>query len=136
MKKTALFALLALMPLLAACGGDTESRPGIVLEIRDARTGAPAWYDAVIITSDGAYADTVRAPLLGFPPSARDSVVRLWTARDRPGTYDVRITHPGYQPWRREGIRVRRGDGTNPFNGSDVPETVFVVADLQPLGQD
>lgn len=101
----------------------------------DARTGAPAWYDAVIITSDGAYADTVRGPL-GFPPSARDSVVRLWAARDRPGTYDVRIAQPGYQPWRREGIRVRRDDGANPFNGSDVPETVFVVAELQPLGQD
>jgi hypothetical protein len=136
MRKTSGFALLMLLAFIAACGGDAESRPGIVVEIRDAQTGAPAWYDAVVITTDGAYADTVQASLLGFPPSARDSVVGLWTARDRPGTYDVRITHPGYEPWEREGIRVRRAGGRNPFDGSDVPETVFVVAELQPLGPD
>lgn len=132
MKKTAAFALLALMPLLAACGGDTSGTFGILVQIRDARTGAQAWYDATLVTSDGAYADTIRGSL-GFPPLYRDSVTWLGAARDRPGTYTVTITHPAYQTWRREGIRVRRGAGKNPFDGSDVPETVTFVAELEPL---
>lgn len=135
MKKTAVSALLALMPLLAACGGDTSSTFGIMVKIRDARTGTPAWYDATMVTSDGSYADTIRGPL-GTPPSHRDSVMWFGAARDRPGTYTVTITHPEYQTWRREGVRVRRGDGSNPFNGNDVPETVILMADLQPLRQD
>lgn len=135
MKKTAAFALLALMPLLAACGRDTSGTFGILVQIRDARTGAQAWYDAVVIASDGTYADTIVGSL-GFPPSEKDNLSWLGMARDRPGTYTVTITHPAYQTWRREGIRVRRGDGENPFNGNDVPETVTLIADLQPLAQD
>jgi hypothetical protein len=134
MKKTAVSALLAMMPLLAACGGDTESTFGIMVQIRDAQTGAQAWYDATLVTSDGAYADTIRGSL-GFPPSYKDSVTWLGAARDRPGTYTVTITHPAYQPWRREGVRVRRGGGANPFDGSDVPETVTLIAELQPFPQ-
>jgi hypothetical protein len=119
---------------MGACGGETSAKFGIMVQIRDAQTGAQAWYDAVMITSDGTYADTIRGPL-GAPPSEQANVMWLGTAENRPGTYTVTITHPAYQTWRREGVRVGKGDGTSPFDGSDVPETVTLVAELQPFPQ-
>lgn len=30
--------------------------------------------------------------------------------QERPGTYDVEVSHPDYDQWRREGVRVREGE--------------------------
>lgn len=124
--------LTVLVSLLAGCGEDGFARPGIVIEVRDARTGMPAWYDATVIARDGAYADTIAGPL-GHPPEYKDRVVLLWAAENRTGTYEVTITHPQYQTWYREGIRVRNSGESSPFDNSPLPETVHIVAELQPL---
>jgi hypothetical protein len=57
-------------------------------------------------------------------------------AFNRPGTYDVTITHPEYQTWRREGVRVRNSGESSPFHPGQRPETVRILAQLQPLAPD
>lgn len=135
MGKKYLFALAAaLLPLLAGCAEDSVAVPAIWLEIRDARTGAPAAYDATVIVQDGNWADTVRVAER-YPPQERGRVVTVLAADNRIGTYDVTITHPEYQTWRREGIRVvKSGDG-NPFDGTPLPKQVHIVAELQALSR-
>ncbi len=134
MNKKHLSALLAmLLPLLAGCAGGTYDLPALDIEIRDARTSAPAWYDAtVIFVRDGVDADTVRGSR-GFPPEARNRWGLLSSPANRPGVYDVTILHPESQTWHRAGIRVEKG-GNNPFDaGSSLPKTVHLLAELQPL---
>lgn len=122
----------ALLPLLAGCGEDLVGVPALRLEIRDARTGAPAAYDATVVARDGSYADTVRVWEL-FPPEERSRVVGVLAADNRTGTYEVTVTHPEYRTWRREGIRVGRSRDSNPFDPSPLPRQVYVLVELQPL---
>lgn len=131
-KKHLATLLVILLPLLAACGGDQLARPGLEVEIRDARTGAPAAYGATMIVRDGSYAETVRGQEF-ISAEHKDRMEFLWAAENRPGTYDVTITHPEYQTWHREGIRVEESGDNNPFDSSPLPETVNLVAELQPL---
>lgn len=132
MNTARLFVLLiVLLPLLGGCGMDTLATPALSLEIRDARTGAPAAYGATVIARDGAYADTVQ-PSKYWSPETGHLAVLIGVAENRPGTYDVTITHPEYQTWSREGIRVPRSRDRSPFDGSPLPKQVYILVELQP----
>ena len=101
----------ALVPCLAAvtAGCEAISSPppvyctsiavqGIVVEIRDARTGAPLAADAHGVVRDGAYTDSLAV----FSPSARTA------ALERAGTYAVEVRHDGYLTWTADGVHVDR----------------------------
>lgn len=133
MKKHWLALLAILLPLVAGCAEDTLAVPALDVEIRDVRTGAPAWYNATMITvRDGIHTDTMRGRS-GLPPEYKNQMVPLSSRADRPGTYDVTITHPEYHTWHRKGIRVEKSGKLNPFDASPLPKTVHVLAELQPL---
>jgi esterase/lipase superfamily enzyme len=124
--------LTILLPLLAGCAGGNLDMPALVVEIRDARTGAPAAYDATVITvRDGISADTVRVWMIA-PPEFRTQAVLAGSRDNRPGMYDVTITHPEYQTWHRTGIRVEKKEN-NPFGAGVIPRQVHILAELQPL---
>lgn len=135
MKRLGLIGVSAmLLPLGSGCGGDDALvTPGISAEIRDASTGTPAWYEATLTVRDGDYVETVEGSRKGSE-DFRDSggVVLLWAAEMRPGTYDVTVTHPGYQTWHQEGVRVTT-EGSNPFDNSPMTKTVHLVVELEPI---
>lgn len=124
--------LMILLPLLAGCAEDSLAVPGLVIEIRDASTGAPAAYDATVVVRDGSYADTIRGSD-HIIPEHRTQVASVWAAENRIGTYDVTILHPEYQTWHQEGIRVAKSGSNSPFDNSPLPKQVHVSAELQPL---
>lgn len=119
--------LLALLPLLAGCGEDNMATPALRIEIRDARTGTPV-YDVRVAVRDGAYVDTKLVTNVGG--NAVRSIALM--AENRPGTYDVTITHPAYQTWQRANIRVTTSGFPNPASGSPVPDQVHILAELEP----
>lgn len=90
---------------LTGCLGPNDCTQGIqyglVVTVRDSATGIAAGNGATVVAQDGTYIDT-----LIFIPT--DSLV-FQGARERPGTYSIRITKNGYAPWTREGIVVRAG---------------------------
>ena len=102
---TASLAFLA--ALAAACGDEPdelvvctrEARPGIVVEVRDSLTGAPRVSGTVGIAREASYVDTLHGS---------DSL--LSGVHERPGTYTVELTNPGYMNWRRESVRVEAGE--------------------------
>jgi hypothetical protein len=108
----------------AACrlGGeacDTSVPPAIEVVILDAETKAPRADDAVGIVQAGSFVDTLR-------PNRSDGtqVISRATTQTGPGTYDVFITHAGYEPWSLTDVRV----GT----GRCGMETHALTAELQP----
>lgn len=119
-----------LLALLAGCGMSSETSfvPAIVVEIYDARTGEPAAYGATVIARDGSYADTVKGSDFAHPGGQ----ISVFVADDRPGTYDVTVTKPGYEIWRRENIRVREVEGDG-FFAPTRPDQVQLAARLEPL---
>jgi hypothetical protein len=83
--------------------------PAIVVEIRDARTGAPLANDAKGAVHDGAYVDSL-APYEGTGSGAGPLVLFSRRAADeRPGNYSVEVNHAGYRAWTRTGVRVVSG---------------------------
>lgn len=130
MRKQWQIAALSLSVLLGGCAEDMVARPGLEIEIRDARTGQPVAYDATVIVADGSYADTIRVREMYSAVTVEDGIV--WAADNRPGTYDVTIVHPQYQTWTRTGIRVRSSGESSAFDSSPLPETVHVAASLEP----
>jgi hypothetical protein len=130
------FSLVALLlPLLVGCGEGRVGKAGIILEIRDSVTSAPAAYDATVVARDGSYADTVIGRDIIYS-GFKDEDATLWVADNRTGTYVVTITHPLYQTWRREGVRVRSSGANIPFLPKPLPETLYLLAQLQPLAPD
>jgi hypothetical protein len=96
-----------------------DSRPGIVVEVRDAVTAAAIADGARLIVRDGDYVETVEGPpIAGLP--------YLEAARERPGMYDVTVQKAGYEEWTRSRIWARDG-------GCHV-STVRLQATLQPTG--
>jgi hypothetical protein len=138
MKKAKQLVVLlgVVVPLLYGCGSEQlQAKPALIIEIRDARTGAPAVFDAIVTVRDGAFVE-VRHGIAGAPPEMRDKAVgspEVWAAYNRAGAYDVTITHPNYQTWHRAGIHVGWSKERNPFNNAPVPDQVRVHAQLQPL---
>lgn len=75
---------------------------GLVVSVQDSLTGAPAASGAQLIAQEGAYADTA-----SYPPNRPDLDARpLVSAGERPGTYTVRVSKPGFLDWVRGGIIV------------------------------
>lgn len=130
--KTKLLLPVLLVSLLVGCGEETMAVPALVVEVRDAATGAPAWYEATVVARDGMYADTIGGPL-GIPPEEAARAMVLGLAENRPGTYELTVTHPRYETWRRTGIRVGTRGTPNPFDGSPMPNQVHLVVELEPL---
>lgn len=133
MTSTRVFAAMMLfLPLLGSCGENMSGVSALRLEIRDGTTSQPAASQATVIVRDGSYADTVRGAAIwaGAPDS---EALFLSAADDRPGTYEVTVTHPRFQVWRQENVRARPSGGISPFDGSPEPEQIHLVVLLQPL---
>jgi len=69
-------------------------------------TGASAATGARVVVRDGAFADSSTSPA---PPSGID-VDALGAALERPGSYEVTVSKPGYRDWVRSGVRVTKGE--------------------------
>ena len=108
---------LAPLALLGACGTvlpevlscpDVNS-PAVEVQVRDARTGAPAAHSVLATAQDGRYTDTLRHSGWSGPASDSTTALVVNGAIERPGTYTVRISKPGYRPWERTEVRARKG---------------------------
>jgi hypothetical protein len=78
----------------------------VVVEIRDARTGAPLAERAVGVVRDGAFVDSLRPyESTGLGPA---SLYSRRAADERRGTYAVEVRAPGYTTWTHAGVRVGR----------------------------
>lgn len=82
-----------------------DSRPGIVVEITDAATGAPIAQNAVGTVRDGVYADSLRPH--GFTGTVMTS---RHAAAERAGRYALEVQHAGYQAWSASNVQVTRGE--------------------------
>lgn len=89
-----------------SCTASVE--PAVVVEIRDARTGAAIAAGARGAVRDGLYLDSLRpyASSGTFP----DGLYSRRAADERPGTYVVEVQHLGYRPWMATGVQVDRGE--------------------------
>jgi hypothetical protein len=85
------------LPFTEAC--TTDFRHGVVVEVRDSLTDAPAASGARLIVRDGAYADT--SDQLPFMDP-----LTLRAAGERGGTYDVTVEKPDHRDWTRARVRV------------------------------
>ena len=90
---------------LAICV-DSSGTAAIVVQVRDAVTGAPLAAGARGSIRDGQYIDSLR------PPSADASgrLLTLSAGQGRPGTYTVTVIHPGYQTWQQTSVLVVVGN--------------------------
>jgi hypothetical protein len=95
-------------------------RPPVTVAVSDSATGRPAARGATVTIAYEATTDTHV-----FPDSGSDSV-QYSTKFVLPGTYDVRVTKPGYKDW--EQIVDGQAGSCNVSDG------VLVVAKLQPIG--
>lgn len=95
-------------------------RPAIVVHVVAA--SGPAISDTLSkgAVRDGDYIDSLR-PIQGTV----GGIVSLGAAVNRPGTYDVTVEHPGYEPFEKDGIVVQ-GDSCG------IKQSVTVVASMQP----
>lgn len=81
--------------------------PAIVVEIRDAATGAAVANGARGAVHDGTYVDSLTPyESIGLDPSGLFS---RRAADERPGTYSVEVNHPGYRTWTATGVRASAG---------------------------
>ena len=110
--------------LLGGCGRDRNdidctlmAEPGIVVEVVDRDTGAFIAWEATGNVRDGAYVDTLHA---------YESDRSLAGAYERAGTYDITVTHIGYQDWSRFGVEVT--------GGTCHVHTERVIAEMIPSG--
>jgi hypothetical protein len=74
-----------------------QAVPGIMVDVRDSVTSAPAGRGSRIIARDGAVADTAKFTEFDGP---------YGVAYERAGTYTVSVEQQGYRLWSRTGIRV------------------------------
>jgi hypothetical protein len=108
--RSRLAAVIFSAAAVAACdfpstGGCTlEFLYGVVVDVRDSVTGAPAAAGARLIVRDGAYADTSEQ----LPSPYTDELI-LQAAGERGGIYDLTIQKPNYQEWTRRNVWVREG---------------------------
>jgi hypothetical protein len=107
MKTRALCALLA-APLVH-CGEDRSpvacaayAVAGLGVSVLDAATGSPVC-DATVTAIDGAYSEQLSGAACSFSG-----------AYERPGSYLIRATRPGFRPSEVRGVRVVMGAGECP----------------------
>lgn len=106
----------------AVGGCSPESlRPAIIVQVTAA--SGPAIKDTLArgIVRDGDYSDSLRVIQI-----AVGSLSSLGAAVNRPGTYDVTVVHPGYQPWEKDSVVVAG-------SACGITQSRSLVADLQPL---
>lgn len=96
----------------------TEAVPTMVVEVRDAETGAPAAAGAHGYAEEAAF----KADLIG--PDAGADALHLYGPFERAGTYRVTVMKAGYVTWQQEGVQVSRDECH--------VRTVHLRADLQP----
>jgi hypothetical protein len=101
---------------------DTGVEPAIDVVITDALTGAPLATDAVALVEAGTFVDSLQ-PHRG---DGSGQLISRASTRTPPGTYIVRVTHEGYEPWVLANVPVRAGNCGM--------ETRLLTAELQPLG--
>jgi hypothetical protein len=77
-----------------------ESRPAIVLEIRDLVTGQRVGDGASITVTDGTFE--------AHPVFPADFVGPFPLVHEREGIYTVEVSRADYQPWTRSGVIVPR----------------------------
>ncbi|MFN2420581.1 MAG: carboxypeptidase-like regulatory domain-containing protein [Gemmatimonadota bacterium] len=94
--------LVILVIVALACNGTRtdvactlEARAGINVTVVDSLSGREVAGSG--IANEEAFADTLES----FEPG------QLFGVFERPGTYDVTVTAPGYRPWRVTGVTVR-----------------------------
>ncbi|WP_405282571.1 carboxypeptidase-like regulatory domain-containing protein [Gaopeijia maritima] len=73
--------------------------PGIALLVVDAATGAPVLDSVTVAVRDGDFEE--------FPETTGSG--GFHAVHERPGTYEVAVTHPRFEPWERDGLRVEAG---------------------------
>jgi hypothetical protein len=86
--------------VLVPTGCTLEALPYLVVEVRDARTGAPAAMGATGMVQEGSFIDTLYAI---------NELVLETFEYERAGTYNVRIQKAGYQDWTAQDVRVKKG---------------------------
>lgn len=104
------------LALLGSCGiidpvvCPADVTPAVEVQVFDARTGAPAAHGTLATAQDGSYTDTLE--ITGWRSTPIDSTTAFVVAGayERPGTYTVRITKPGYRLWERTRVRAREGE--------------------------
>jgi hypothetical protein len=110
-------AALACLSLAWLGCGDSGSKPsgmscaqtldvaGLVVEIRDSRTPAPAALGAQGSLQDGSHSENLVPYGIGSP----GQLLSLAGAFNRPGTYDVEVRKSGYVDWSARGVSVVEG---------------------------
>jgi hypothetical protein len=98
--------IVALGAFLTAC----DERPtvcnynlvyGLTIVVTDSANGNPlVGLETIVEARDGAYVDTLE----------QVSASEYSDARERAGTYSVRVQRLGYRTWETNGIRVRQGE--------------------------
>lgn len=84
----------------------TAPTPAITVMVRDAQTGVAPMVPVTLRVRDGNFADSATG-IVSVPASQMyptDSL-SLGAAPERNGKYEVRVTAPGYKPWRASGVR-------------------------------
>jgi len=126
--RTLALATLLFTPVLGACGSRSCPQgitPGIVIEVRDAITGAPAASGTTARILRG----TIVVDSLTRPSGAQgESGLELTSFRTGPGTYRIVIDRPGYQSFSQDGVIVRSTGGACNAN-----ITTRVQVSLQPV---
>ena len=119
-------AVAGALALAGACRGSTDVVcpsifiAPIVVQVRDAATGAPAAAGATGTIRSGGFDFTL------VPSGTGTEALELRAGAGGVGTYDVRVTKPGYQEWTRAGVRVP-GGRCGPY------DSVVLDARLEPL---
>ena len=110
-----------------ACIGPFESCDdvgnfGIQITVVDSVTGKAPVGTALLVLTEGEYTEAAQATL-----QVSNGILVVAGAHERPGTYSLRITVPGYQPWTASGVRVSES------GRCDNVETVKLTARLRPV---
>ena len=93
----AAFAACAKEPDAVMC--TMEARPALAIVVVDSVTGAGLAATTLALAMEGTTTDTL---------AGQDSVVS--GAFERPGSYRIELTAPGYRPWTREGVVVKKDE--------------------------
>lgn len=109
-----------------ACIGPFESCDdignfGVQVTVVDSVTGRAPLGLAVLVLTEGAYTESAQASL-----QVSNGMLIVAGAHERPGTYSLRVTVPGYQAWTTSGVRVTES------GRCDNVETVKLTARLNP----
>ncbi|HJQ12600.1 MAG TPA: hypothetical protein VJ840_16325 [Gemmatimonadaceae bacterium] len=79
-----------------------EFRPGLIVYVNDSLTNTPGASGASLVARDGSFKDSV-----AYPSGRPDlDASPLYSAGERPGTYQITVTKTGNLPWSMNNVRV------------------------------